>query len=311
MCPSRARRRLRRRRDRAVGATSPTCAETRRPVHGSGAPAPCRRSRRSPHSSARCSFSTSSSTATMLQTEPAEPGVYAPERPRPAGEAATGVPYRARRQLSHGGLRRRPARQRAPAPRRRAGRLRDRPRRRSRTPSFSSSSPTAAITASSGARGLRRAPRAGWERPLYWTDDGRVRRFDRVEVVEPALPATRLVVRGRRLRALARGADRGRVGAGRRNARRDRAGTSTSSTSGPARQVRSWGTAGSGPPRTSAATRAFPPSVPRVLGGLRAGAGAARRLVGHSPRVARTTFRNWDHPERRQLFAGFRLAWSC
>jgi iron(II)-dependent oxidoreductase len=27
-----------------------------------------------------------------------------------------------------------------------------------------------------------------------------------------------------------------------------------------------------------------------------------------SARVARTTFRNWDHPGRRQIFAGVRLA---
>jgi len=26
------------------------------------------------------------------------------------------------------------------------------------------------------------------------------------------------------------------------------------------------------------------------------------------PSVARTTFRNWDHPQRRQIFAGFRCA---
>ena len=28
------------------------------------------------------------------------------------------------------------------------------------------------------------------------------------------------------------------------------------------------------------------------------------------PVAARTTFRNWDHPYRRQIFAGFRLAWA-
>jgi len=28
-----------------------------------------------------------------------------------------------------------------------------------------------------------------------------------------------------------------------------------------------------------------------------------------SPRVARATFRNWDYPQRRQIFAGLRLAW--
>jgi gamma-glutamyl hercynylcysteine S-oxide synthase len=26
------------------------------------------------------------------------------------------------------------------------------------------------------------------------------------------------------------------------------------------------------------------------------------------PLIARTTFRNWDHPDRRQIFAGFRTA---
>jgi len=29
------------------------------------------------------------------------------------------------------------------------------------------------------------------------------------------------------------------------------------------------------------------------------------------PLVARTTFRNWDYPQRRQIFAGFRCAWSA
>jgi iron(II)-dependent oxidoreductase len=27
--------------------------------------------------------------------------------------------------------------------------------------------------------------------------------------------------------------------------------------------------------------------------------------------AARTTFRNWDHPERRQIFSGMRLAWDA
>ena len=29
------------------------------------------------------------------------------------------------------------------------------------------------------------------------------------------------------------------------------------------------------------------------------------------PLVARNTFRNWDYPQRRQIFAGFRCAWSA
>ena len=71
----------------------------------------------------------------------------------------------------------------------------------------------------------------------------------------------------------------------------------------------SWATAGSGPPATSAATRASAPYPYReysevFFGGgykvLRGGSWATR------PRVARATFRNWDHPQRRQIFAGFR-----
>ena len=27
--------------------------------------------------------------------------------------------------------------------------------------------------------------------------------------------------------------------------------------------------------------------------------------------ACRGTFRNWDHPIRRQIFSGVRLAWSC
>jgi iron(II)-dependent oxidoreductase len=32
---------------------------------------------------------------------------------------------------------------------------------------------------------------------------------------------------------------------------------------------------------------------------------------GADPAVVRATFRNWDHPVRRQIFAGFRLAWDA
>ena len=36
---------------------------------------------------------------------------------------------------------------------------------------------------------------------------------------------------------------------------------------------------------------------------------AARRLVGDAARASRAlTFRNWDLPQRRQIFAGVRLA---
>jgi len=56
--------------------------------------------------------------------------------------------------------------------------------------------------------------------------------------------------------------------------------------------------------------RAFPyPEYAEVFFG-----GGYRVLRGGSwatqPVAARTSFRNWDHPYRRQIFAGFRLAWD-
>jgi Uncharacterized conserved protein len=54
-------------------------------------------------------------------------------------------------------------------------------------------------------------------------------------------------------------------------------------------------------------------AVQGVLRGvLRPGVqGAARRLVRGRPVVCRGTFRNWDYPIRRQIFAGFRTARSA
>jgi iron(II)-dependent oxidoreductase len=57
--------------------------------------------------------------------------------------------------------------------------------------------------------------------------------------------------------------------------------------------------------------RAFPyPEYAQVFFGpgyriLRGGSWATQ------PCAARTTFRNWDLPERRQIFSGFRLAWDA
>ena len=34
------------------------------------------------------------------------------------------------------------------------------------------------------------------------------------------------------------------------------------------------------------------------------------RILLTDPAAVRGTFRNWDHPVRRQIFAGFRLAWD-
>ncbi len=48
----------------------------------------------------------------------------------------------------------------------------------------------------------------------------------------------------------------------------------------------------------------------RVLRGLlrRRAQGAPRRGLGRAPPTIRTSFRNWDLPERRQIFSGFRCA---
>ena len=38
--------------------------------------------------------------------------------------------------------------------------------------------------------------------------------------------------------------------------------------------------------------------------------GAARRVLGGGGSILRPSFRNWDHPIRRQIFSGVRLAWD-
>ena len=182
-------------------------------------------------------------------------------------------------------------------------------------------------------RGGRRLPparavdaRQGWEhgaarageRPLYWTADGGERRFDRELRARPgAARDARVLVRGRRLRALARraAAHRGRVGEGgcRRGGpppwgdERPPSANLDQLAFGPPPALPAarpwarwlWATAGSGPRASSTATRASSPSPTReysevFFGGgyqvLRGGSWATR------PGVARDTFRNWDLP---------------
>ena len=108
----------------------------------------------------------------------------------------------------------------------------------------------------------------------------------------------RLLVRGRRLRPLGRRstADRGRVGEG--------------GDLGPGSHGRTrpgLGVDRLGVPRLPGLPGV---PVPRVLRALlrRPLSRPARRLVRHAPARRRPTFRNWDLPQRRQLFAGLRLA---
>jgi iron(II)-dependent oxidoreductase len=156
---------------------------------------------------------------------------------------------------------------------------------------------------------LRRAE--GWERPLYWTDDGGVRRFDRTITLEPELPVMHVSWyeadafarwRGARLptetewekAAQVHGTEAGHL-------------DQLDFAPGPAGPFLGdcWEWTSSDF-RAYPGFRAFPyreysevffSSGYKVL----RGASWATR-----PRVTRVTFRNWDHPQRRQIFSGFR-----
>ena len=129
---------------------------------------------------------------TMLQTlQLAEPGVYAPDRPQ-----------RALRKPSGGALRV----EAGPAPIGQAEKGfaydNERPRHEVWLDAFEiDRAPTTNGTflefvedggyrdrAHWSRRGWKLREQEGWERPLYWTEDGAVRRFDRVEPLDPDLP---------------------------------------------------------------------------------------------------------------------------
>ena len=109
----------------------------------------------------------------------------------------------------------------------------------------------------------------------------------------------------------AAGADRERANLDQLALRRARRRAPTETPPPTAGPCRCSATSGSGPPPTSSPTPAFSAFPYReyseVFFGddhkvLRGGAWATRR------NVIRTSFRNWDLPERRQIFAGLRCA---
>jgi iron(II)-dependent oxidoreductase len=153
----------------------------------------------------------------------------------------------------------------------------------------------------------------GWERPLYWTEDGGERHFDRIEELDPDLPV--MHVSFHEADAFARWAGARLPSEAEWERAAGLAGGETGNLDqldfapGPAGpfigDCWEWtATEFGGYP----GFRAFPyreysevffDSGYMVL----RGASWATR-----PSVARLTFRNWDHPHRRQIFAGFRCA---
>ena len=155
--------------------------------------------------------------------------------------------------------------------------------------------------------------REGWERPLYWTSDGRVRRFDRTVEREAGLPVMHVSFFEAEAYARWRGA---RLPS---EAEWERAAGETSGDTGHLDQL-DFGPGPAGPfvgdcwEWTATELDGYPgfrahpyPEYSEVFfrSGyrvLRGASWATRR------RVARRSFRNWDHPQRRQIFAGFRCA---
>ncbi len=253
---------------------------------------------------------------TMLQTlQLAEPGVYAPERERPAGPAATGSVVVEARPVEigfeGGGF--------AYDNERPRHRVELRAYRIDRAPVTNAQ--FLAFVEDGGYRrrelwsgeGWSFREREGWERPLYWTADGQERRFDRVEPLARELPVMHVSAFEADAYARWRGA---RLPT---EAEWEHAAALFEPERGELDQL-GFGPGPAGPfvgdcwEWTASEFEGYPGfeaypyrEYSEVFFGegyrvLRGGAWATRT------RVARLSFRNWDHPQRRQIFAGFRCA---
>jgi iron(II)-dependent oxidoreductase len=152
-----------------------------------------------------------------------------------------------------------------------------------------------------------------WERPLYWTADGGVRRFDRTVEREPELPVMHVSCFEADAFARWRGArlptelewERAAVLVGTEPGNLDQLDFGPGPAGPFIGDCWEWtasefdGYAGFQPYPYPEYSQVFFRSGMRVLRGA---SWATRR------RVARVTFRNWDHPQRRQIFSGFRCA---
>ena len=256
---------------------------------------------------------------TMLQTlQLADPGVFAPPRVGPAGEAVTG-----RVAIDGGSVA-------IGAEGERFVYDNERPRHGIGIPTFAID--RAPVTNGDYARFVERGgyrqrdlwDDEGWawlqaeslERPLYWTADGRERRFDRVEPLETELPV--MHVSWFEANAYARWAG------GRLPTEHEWEHAATTLADGERGSIDqlAFGPGVAGPfvgdcwEWTSSVFGGYPgfQAYPyREYSEVFFDAGY-RVLRGASwatrPSVARETFRNWDLPQRRQIFSGFRCVYE-
>ena len=153
--------------------------------------------------------------------------------------------------------------------------------------------------------------REAWERPRYWTADGRERRFDRITPIEPDLPVMHISWyeadayarwRGARLPTEAEWEHAATLFEPERGAL-DQLGFGPGPAGPFVGDCWEW-TASDFGPYPGFLAHPYPEYSEIFFGQgykvLRGGSWATRR------RVARPSFRNWDRPQRRQIFSGFR-----